>query len=83
MQYPRIQSVKAVDDHILIVEFKDHQKRQYDITSLLDKDMFSPLKNPAFFKNVQVEKGGYAVYWNDEIDISEYELWIHGTPMPF
>ena len=83
MQHPRIQSVKAVDDYILIVEFKDHQKRKYDITSLLDKEMFSPLKNPAFFKNVQVEKGGYAVYWNDEIDISEYELWIHGTPMPF
>ena len=82
MQHPRIQSVKAVDDHILIVEFKDHQKRKYDITSLLDKEMFSPLKNPAFFKNVQVEKGGYAVYWNDEIDISEHELWIHGTPMP-
>jgi len=82
MQHPRIQSVKAVDDHILIVEFKDHQKRKYDIISLLDREMFSPLKNPAFFKNVQVEKGGYAVYWNDEIDISEHELWIHGTPMP-
>ena len=82
MQYPRIQSVKAVDDHILIVEFKDHQKRKYDVTSLLDKEIFSPLKSPAFFKNVQIEKGGYAVYWNDEIDISEYELWIHGTPIP-
>ncbi len=82
MQHPRIQSVKTVDDHILIVEFKDHQKRKYDITSLLDKEIFSPLKNSAFFKNVQIEKGGYAVYWNDEIDISEYELWIHGTPIP-
>jgi hypothetical protein len=82
MQHPRIQSVQTVDDHILIVEFKDHQKRKYDITSLLDKEMFSPLKNPAFFRNVQVEKGGYAIYWNDEIDISEHELWIHGTPMP-
>jgi hypothetical protein len=82
MQQPRIQSVKTADDHILIVEFQDHQKRKYDVTSLLDKEMFFPLKNPAFFKNVQVEKGGYAVYWNDEIDISEHELWIHGTPMP-
>jgi len=81
MQYSRIKSVTAVDDHILIVEFEDHQKRKYDITALLDKEMFFPLKNPAFFKNVQIEKGGYAVYWNDEIDISEYELWIHGTPI--
>lgn len=41
--------------------------------------MFSPLKNQAFFKNVKVEPGGYAVYWNDMIDISEYELWKNGT----
>jgi hypothetical protein len=40
--------------------------------------MFAPLKNPSFFKNVKVETGGYAVYWNDNIDISEYELWKNG-----
>lgn len=32
--------------------------------------------------NVQVEEGGYAIYWNEDIDISEYELWKNGTPMP-
>ena len=42
------------------------------MTSLLE--MFSPLKNPAFFKNVQVEKGGYAVYWSDEIDIKTWAI---------
>jgi len=31
-----------------------------------------------FFKNVKVEAGGYSVYWNDKIDISEYELWKNG-----
>lgn len=41
-------------------------------------EMFAPLKNTALFKAVQVEKGGYAVYWNSEIDISEYELWRNG-----
>lgn len=34
---------------------------------LLEKDMFVPLKNPTFFKSVQAEKGGYAVYWNSEM----------------
>jgi hypothetical protein len=33
----------------------------------------------AFFKNVKVEQGGYAVSWNDDIDISEYELWCNGS----
>jgi len=37
--------------------------------------MFESLKKPSFFKNVKIKKGGYAVYWNDKIDISESELW--------
>jgi hypothetical protein len=40
--------------------------------------MFYPLKNPAFFKAVHVEQGGYAVAWNNLIDLSEYELWTNG-----
>jgi len=39
------------------------------------------LKNPVLFKSVRVEKGGYAIFWNDDIDISEYELWKHGKEM--
>ncbi|MDQ7014935.1 MAG: DUF2442 domain-containing protein [Gammaproteobacteria bacterium] len=78
MTYPKIKSVKAIDDHTLIVEFNNNHKRKYDITPLLAKEMFSPLKNQALFKAVQVEQGGYAVAWNNSIDISEYELWSHG-----
>ncbi len=40
--------------------------------------MCSPLKNPAFFKSVSIEKGGYALAWGNEIDISEHELWMNG-----
>jgi hypothetical protein len=42
--------------------------------------MFAPLENRAFFKNVQIETGGYAVSWNEDIDISEYELWVNSKP---
>ena len=28
--------------------------------------------------SVTVELGGYAVVWNKDIDISEYELWSNG-----
>ena len=43
--------------------------------------MFAPLKNMAFFRAMKVEPGGYAVSWNDEIDISEHELWSRGQPV--
>ena len=82
MRYPKVKSALAIDDHTLLVEFDNDEKRKYDVTPLLKKDMFSPLRNPAFFKSVQVEQGGYAVVWDSAIDISEYELWKHGQAVP-
>ena len=78
MNYPKINSAEAIDDRLLLIEFDNSAKKIYDITSLLEKEIFFPLKNAAFFRNVQVDKGGYAVFWNEDIDISEFELWTHG-----
>ncbi len=78
MPYPKVQSVKAIDDHTLLVAFDNTHIKTYDVTPLLEKKMFAPLRNPAFFKSAQVEQGGYAVVWNNAIDISEYELWCNG-----
>jgi len=64
MSYPKISSVKVLDDHTLLVEFDNQQQKQYEITPLLDKEMFRPLKNPVLFRSVQVEQHGYAVVWN-------------------
>ena len=80
MECPKIKSAAAINNHTLLVEFENNQKRKYDVAPLFKMEMFSPLKNPALFKAIQVEKGGYAVAWNNEIDISEYELWCHGEP---
>jgi len=82
MKYPKIQSVETIDDRTLVVKFDNQKMKKYDITSLLKKEMFSPLMNPVLFKSVQVDKGGYAVVWNSDIDISECELWTHGQTIP-
>ncbi len=78
MQYPRICSAEAIDDFTLRVEFSNQEIKTYDIHKLLDKPMFFPLKNPAFFRNFRIEEGGYAIVWNREVDLSEYELWKNG-----
>ena len=78
MNHPKINSARAINDYTLLVEFDNTERKIYDITPLLEKEMFLPLKNRAFFQNVQVEKGGYAVFWNEDIDLSEYELWTGG-----
>jgi len=82
MNYPKVKSVDAVDNHTLVVVFENNEKKKYDVTPLLNNEMFSPLKHPSLFKAVKVEQGGYAVVWNSSIDISEYELWKHGQAIP-
>jgi hypothetical protein len=82
MNVPKILSVTVIDNHTLLVHFDNDERRKYDVTPLLNKAMFAPLKNSALFKSVQVETGGYAIAWNNEIDISEHELWIHGESLP-
>ena len=78
MNYPKILSAVATDSRTLLIEFDNKKKRKYDITPLLKKEMFSPLKNSAFFKAVRVDQGGYAVVWDSNIDLSVYELWRNG-----
>ena len=76
---PKITSATTINHRNLAVLFSNQVTKIYDITPLLEKEMFKPLANPAFFKCVRVDIGGYGVYWNADIDISEYELWTHGT----
>ncbi|NOQ63101.1 MAG: DUF2442 domain-containing protein, partial [Methyloprofundus sp.] len=45
MTPPKIQSAKALDAHTLLIEFKNKQKKTYDISRLLKKEMFTPLKD--------------------------------------
>ena len=79
MEYPKIARAEAMGDRILRIEFTNQEIKDYDISPLLEKPMFSPLQEPACFKNFIVEPGGHAIVWNDELDISEYELWKNGT----
>ena len=82
MNCPKVRSVQIIDDQTLLIEFDNNQKKKYDITPLLEKTMFTSLRNPVFFRSVKVEHGGYAIVWDQDIDISEHELWCHGEFFP-
>jgi len=79
MLYPKIKSAKVVSNNTLLVSFSNNQTKKYNIQKLLDNPNFFPLKNRAFFKNFQIDSFGNGIIWNDEIDISEYEIWINGV----
>lgn len=79
MKPPKISSAKAIDDTTLVVEFSNGDRKKYSILKLLEKPMFSLLRNPSFFRAFKVDAAGYGIVWNDEIDLSEYELWKNGV----
>ncbi len=79
MNPPKIISAQVIGDCTLLIKFSQSEVKKYDISKLLDNPMFAKLQNPSFFKNFQIESGGYGLVWNEDIDISEYELWKNGV----
>lgn len=77
--YPKIKTVIPLDDYRLQVTFANNVSKVYDCRLLLRNPTFAPLARKWLFRAVQVDPGGYGVSWNEEIDLSESELWEHGT----
>ena len=77
-KYPKILNVESIKGKRLLVTFQNGTKKIYDCSPLLENDIFKALQNDAFFNSVQVDKHGYGIVWNDELDLSESELWING-----
>jgi hypothetical protein len=79
MDAPKILSVQAIENKKLLVKFVNNVEKVYDCTQLLDMEMFQVLKNDALFKSVKVDSGGFGISWNDDADLSEYELWTNSV----
>ena len=79
MDTPRIKSVTPLAGRRLLVSFVNGVQKVYDCGNLVGLDRFRLLKDEAFFKAVRVDAGGYGISWDDETDLSEYELWVRGV----
>lgn len=75
-------NVTPLNDYCIFAEFDNGEKRIGDIKPLLDKAVFSPLKNVILFNKVYIEYG--AVTWKDgngnEIDICPDKLYSDSVP---
>jgi len=78
MDAPRIQAVAPLGGKRLLVTFLNGVHKIYDCQTILSHERFQLLNHDAFFKAVRVDPGGYGVSWDDERDLSEYELWNNG-----
>ena len=77
---PKIVAAEAVGPAELLVRFDNGVGKTYDFRPLLSRPEFQLLNTRAFFRAVRVDPGGYGISWNDNMDLSGYELWAHGTP---
>ena len=77
-KYPRIVAVEPLVNWRLLVTFNNEVSKIYDCAPLLLRPQFHLLTDPGFFRAVRVDSGGYGVSWNDDVDLSEYELWTNG-----
>ena len=81
--FHKITSVTPMQDLTLLVHFSDGQAKTYAVRPLLARiPAFRSLEEiPGLFNQVHVEPGGYAVAWNDDLDLDGEEIWVNGCPI--
>ena len=77
---PKIVSVSAPQEKLLIIKFSNGQTKKFNVESVSSRPKYNQLLNYSFLKNAKVDPSGYAIYWNDEVDLCENELWSKGEP---
>lgn len=77
-EIPKITSINASEPYFLVAVFDNGIKKKYNCGRLFFRPEFQLIQDVAFFKSAHIDPGGYGISWNDEIDISEYEIWNNG-----
>ncbi len=78
--FHKVKEVTPVENMMLVVKFVNNEVKVYDIKPLMKKwKIFEELKEEKVFAQVKVDKGGYGISWNEEIDLDCNELWSNGS----
>ena len=79
--FNKVAAVKPLGNYRLEITFERGAIKIYDVEPLFAKwSAFTALRDePSLFALVKVAPGGYAISWNDAIDLSCSELWDNGA----
>jgi len=74
-----VTAVRPLADYHLHVAFSDGAQGVVDLTPLLDRPVFAPLRDPSFFANVQLD--GWTITWPNGADVAPVRLreWLKVT----
>ena len=80
--FHKVKKIEPLDNMLLLVEFINGKKKQYDVKPLLSRwKVFNDLNKNNLFKLVKVDCSGYGIVWNEYIDLSCEELWNNGIDL--
>lgn len=76
----KIKFVKPLENSIILVVFQNGIEKTYDMRNLYP--MFPQFeifeKDKALFNQVQIDVGGYGIFWNDDLDLDAEDIWEDG-----
>lgn len=75
----KVIKAKAENDFSLILEFNDGCIKCFDVKPYLGYEVFKPLKDLNYFKQIKIAFG--TVQWQDEQDISPETLYLEGKEL--
>jgi len=73
-----IYDVKVVGDHHLQLTFKDGIVKIVDLTGFWESELFKPIRDPEFFRQVKPNEGCHVIEWPNGADFDPETLY-HGT----
>ena len=76
-----IKDVGYVGGFKLLLAFADGSARVVDLENELDGDIFAPLKNVDYFKQVRVNQDLDTIVWDNGADMSPDYLFEIGVPV--
>lgn len=74
-----VKDVSYISDYKLLLTFEDGSKRIADLKPYLDGEMFEPLKDIEYFKQVSVNPDVDTIIWKNGADMSPDFLYEIGT----
>ena len=69
----KVRGVKYVSDYTIHVSFEDGLEGNIVLDELVDKGIFSILKNKALFSKVYTT--GYSIAWSDDLEIDAANIY--------
>lgn len=65
-----VKDVKYIKDYTLEITFEDRTRKKVNLQPYLEGEIFKPLCNIEFFKQVKVSPDIDTIYWDNGADLS-------------